>query len=446
MVEVRLQDINIINSPTGSGKTTAIIEYIKANKQLKFMFITPYLAEVDRLVKETGFFEPQATDDKSKSQAILPLLHEGKNIVCTHQLFMRFDDYHRELIAKQGYELIVDEVPENLLEVISDPRRVNKKDSDILDKITNRDLRLLLQDDLIEIDDKGLIVWKNNEQFEDDYSGIFDKFKNTIRLKEIYQVNKALISCAKADNFYCFNNITFLTYRYKNSMLDFYLRFYGFDNYNIYKHIELVDGVYKIVDGLKLEYPKGLKRIKLYEGRYNDFTKDDKTVNLSKAFFESAMKKTKNEEYLKELKACSSNYVRNVLKGDYRRLLWTTIDKYKEKFKSRYLKVEYNKNGNIIESFKSCNYKASNEFIDRTAIAYICEINLNPNIIHFLEQYDIRITQDVKDDFTLSIFLQFLWRSNIRDPKSQEIIDVYVPSPRLRRLFAEWLDAGLQNS
>ena len=77
MFEVRLQDINIIDSPTGSGKTTAIIEYIKNNPQLKFIFITPYLAEVDRLVKETGFFEPQATDDKSKSQAILPLLHQG---------------------------------------------------------------------------------------------------------------------------------------------------------------------------------------------------------------------------------------------------------------------------------------------------------------------------------------------------------------------------------
>ena len=115
------------------------------------------------------------------------------------------------------------------------------------------------------------------------------------------------------------------------------------------------------------------------------------------------------------------------------------------KAKNRYLKIDYKKDGEIIECFKSCNYKASNEFRDRTAVAYICEINLNPNILHFLKIFGITVNQEAKNDFTLSIFLQFLWRSNIRDAKSTQSIDVYIPSPRLRELFAEWLERGLHN-
>lgn len=445
MVDVRLKDIFIIDSPTGSGKTSAMIEYVKTNPHLKFMYITPYLTEVSTLAEKTGFYEPLVDDDKNKSQALLPLLHTGKNIVCSHQLFFRLDDYHRQLIAEQGYELIVDEVPEGLMEVISDPSRKNQPDSDILDKITIADLEMLKTNDYITIDNTNhLIKW--NEDLPEEYQGTFEKFRNTIRLKEIYLVNKSLIACVKPQNFLCFNNITFLTYRYKNSMLDFYLTYNDFAPYNKYKHIESVDGKYIIADGYREEYPKGLERIKLHDGKYNDFTKDEKGKNLSKRFFESCKNGSKNAEYLTNLKTAAKNYVRNVLGGEYKKLLWTTIDSYKNKLKSRYLKIDYKNDGKVIECFKSCNYKASNEFRHRTAVAYICEINLNPNILHFLNIFHITINQDAKDDFTLSVFLQFLWRSNIRDNESTQTVDVYIPSPRLRALFTEWLERGLHNT
>lgn len=444
MSDVRLKDIFIIDSPTGSGKTSAMKEYVKENPKLKFIYITPYLTEVSTLAEKMGFYEPKADDNKNKSQALIPLLHNGKNIICSHQLFFRLDDYHRKLIAEQGYELIVDEVPEGLMEVISDPSRKNKPDSDILDKITIADLEMLKSNDYIKIDNKNhLIVW--NENLSEEYQGTFEKFRNTIRLKEIYLVNKSLIACVKPQNFLCFNNITFLTYRYKNSMLDFYLTYNDFAPYNKYKHIKSANGKYIIADGYREEYPKGLERIKLHDGKYNDFTKDEKEIKLSKRFFETCKKGSKNDEYLANLKNAAKNYVRNILQGDYKRLIWTTIDSVKNRLENRYLKIDYKKDGEIIECFKSCNYKASNEFRDRTAVAYICEINLNPNILHFLKIFGITVNQEAKNDFTLSIFLQFLWRSNIRDAKSTQSIDVYIPSPRLRELFAEWLERGLHN-
>lgn len=52
--------IKIIDSIMGSGKTSAAINYMNKDYQKKFIYITPYLDEVDRLVKflQNNFQKP----------------------------------------------------------------------------------------------------------------------------------------------------------------------------------------------------------------------------------------------------------------------------------------------------------------------------------------------------------------------------------------------------
>ena len=48
-----------------------------------------------------------------------------------------------------------------------------------------------------------------------------------------------------------------------------------------------------------------------------------------------------------------------------------------------------------------------------------------------------------KDFYALSILLQWIWRSrirNIKDTPEQRKIDLYLPSSRMKRLLLEWLD------
>ena len=48
-----------------------------------------------------------------------------------------------------------------------------------------------------------------------------------------------------------------------------------------------------------------------------------------------------------------------------------------------------------------------------------------------------------KDFYALSILLQWIWRSrirNINDDFEQRKIDLYLPSSRMKRLLLEWLD------
>lgn len=132
-------------------------------------------------------------------------------------------------------------------------------------------------------------------------------------------------------------------------------------------------------------------------------------------------------------------------------IMWTTFKDYKNEFINRYLPeiIENKTTGSHIDLFVSNNARATNKYSDRTAVLYLCEINMDSNIANFLstmfksKNLDINLTE-LKDDFTLSCFLQYLWRSNIRKVKSTLKINVYLPSPRIRKLFKVWLMEGLQ--
>ena len=68
---------------------------------------------------------------------------------------------------------------------------------------------------------------------------------------------------------------------------------------------------------------------------------------------------------------------------------------------------------------------------------YCCNWYEHPEIIKFFKQYNIEVAQDKT---ALSNLLQWIWRSNIRVPDSNKIIDIYIPSKRMRRLFLDWLN------
>ena len=49
--------INVVDAICGEGKSTALINYINSNKNRneKFLYITPFLTEIDRVKKKLSF-------------------------------------------------------------------------------------------------------------------------------------------------------------------------------------------------------------------------------------------------------------------------------------------------------------------------------------------------------------------------------------------------------
>jgi hypothetical protein len=108
-------------------------------------------------------------------------------------------------------------------------------------------------------------------------------------------------------------------------------------------------------------------------------------------------------------------------------ILWTTYKDYKTKLSGK----GYSKN------FLSCNARATNDYKDKSVIAYCVNIFLNPMIKQFFNNKDVSV---MEDNFALSEMLQFIWRSAIREGKE---IHLYIPSQRMRNLLLNWLESDI---
>lgn len=100
----------------GEGKTSWAIQYMNDNKDLRFIFVTPYLSEVTRVMECCGFETP--SDDKIKKiDDFKRLINEDKSIVTTHKLLSHLTVEMVQMIKNSNYILILDEVIEAVSEL-----------------------------------------------------------------------------------------------------------------------------------------------------------------------------------------------------------------------------------------------------------------------------------------------------------------------------------------
>ena len=102
--------VKVCDALCGAGKTVSCINMMNSDTEHKYIFVTPYLNEVDRIKNactDRGFVTPEKTYDShfSKIRDLPKLLAAGKNIVSTHALFSCYTDEIKDLIKEQGYIL-----------------------------------------------------------------------------------------------------------------------------------------------------------------------------------------------------------------------------------------------------------------------------------------------------------------------------------------------------
>ena len=118
----------------GSGKTSAMLKYALDNPEKHFLYVTPYLNEIQRVRTQSHYIfkEPQNRGE-GKLVALHALLSEGKNVATTHALFLLATSETIQLIREYEYTLILDETLDifrEYNEVVSslDGKVVNKSD------------------------------------------------------------------------------------------------------------------------------------------------------------------------------------------------------------------------------------------------------------------------------------------------------------------------------
>lgn len=403
--ECIISKITVIDSIMGSGKTSWSIQHINRNVFDNFLYITPFLDEVNRIIKNTTRdFKQPINKGNGKLDSINELLACQSDIASTHELFKHLDEESRENIKEGNYTLILDEV----LNVIEP-----------YDNIRNDDMKLLKESGCVTVDDDGFVIW-NKEKI--DYDTKYNEIKILADNRSLIYINqKLLLWRYPPEIFTLFDKIYILTYLFESSILKNY-----FDLYQIeykQKSISEQDGEYHIIDFFIPDTSIYIKKINIYDGKLNENI-FQKINGLSVTWFKAKI----NQENIKQIKRNLYNYFSNILSAKAETIMWTTFKDYKNKLKGK----------GYSNQFVSYNCRSTNDYDDRFNLAYCVNVYLHPGITQFFKQKRINIDEDL---YGLSEMIQWIWRSRIR---KGENINIYIPSMRMRNLLNAWMKMNLE--
>lgn len=391
--------INVVDAPPGFGKTSALINYINAAPtDTKFMFITPFLTEVERVISccpARGFKQPSPFG--TKLAGIKYLLGAGENIVSTHKMFSYFDEEVVALVEEQGYVLVMDEAY-CVIEQIA---------------ITRQDYTII-RDGHTHVDENHLLIWDDGS-----YQGKFSEYKAMCDAKCVgCYGDSSLIWMFPVNVFTAFREIFVLTYMFSAQVQKYYYDYYDMQYDYLYVEGDSVDTYRLTTEPKEYKMPGLDDLIHICDlPRINDI--GALRTALSMAWY----RRNSGGAKMEELKRNCYNFFRNVSRTRSEYNLWTSFKDFHGELSGK----GYGR-GFVVSSAR-----ATNKYRDRYAVAYMVNKYLNPFVKIFLAANGIEFDED---SYALSEMLQFIWRSSIRDGKE---IWVYIPSRRMRTLLKQWI-------
>ena len=399
-------DVRIVDELMGSGKSMTAINYInRSDSDEKFLYITPYLSEVERIktnCAEKKFKEPCFLRGR-KLEGIKELINRGENIVSTHALFRRFDLEVIDLCRARNYTLIMDEV------------------TDVVEKydISSADFKLL-REKFVDIDeDTGLIRWRNPN---DNYRGKFEEEKRLCELNSLaFYGGSVMMWLFPIEVFNAFRKIFILTYMFDAQIQRYYYDYYKLPYKYLYITGDCLDN-YTFTEDID-------KRVAVtHDFKHLIHINEDEKINrigdrefdLSKTWYE----RNKNNASMVQMKNNLLNFFVHKACTKTSQNLWTTFKDFKPLLSGK----------GYGRGFAPLNMRASNDYANRISVAYPVNRYINPGIKNFFTKHDVEVDED---GFALSEMLQFIWRSAIR---RDEEIHIYIPSIRMRNLLKDWIE------
>lgn len=395
----------------GSGKSSAAINYINDHPEKKFIYITPYLSEAERIQKSCpahDFQQPRSdlrAYRNSKSIHFLALLDQGENIATTHSLFKMYKLDNFDAVRKYGYVLIIDES----LSVIEK----FKAEPGVLDDA--------LALGYIRIGDNGRFEVGEREL----KSGMFSNLVEFVRRRNPscdtnldWKSGAAFYWIYEPDFIMSFSEVFVLTYMFNAQDMRYF-----FDTSGIaYEYIGVKFENGKREFGDYNEYiPPYVSEIKekihIYDHKINDI--GDKKTALSSAWFK------RGGDEVDQVFRNITNLYTNILKPGQRSGLMIGVfseQKNAENFRS------------MLRKCVPFNERATNKYKDKNILAYCVNIFMDVGTKLYYTSHGAKVDED---GYALSTMVQWIWRSAIREGHD---IWLYVPSKRMRNLLIKWLD------
>lgn len=426
--------IIVIDSPPGFGKTEYSIQSInQSDDDEKIIFITPFLTEVDRIIRSCPskhFVQPNAIEfGGNKSKHLLQLVLQGKNIVSTHALFMNISDDLIDALRMNGYTLYLDEVFEAI-----GIYNMAEDDWDESIVITKSDMKSLVNKEYVKIGDDYSVSWIDDDNMLSKY----EDMRNLAERKSLFFVNEGFLLWSFPVEVFregIFDKIFIMTYRFDSQIQALYYKYFDipYVKYSVFKND---DGKYEIElfnDAKEKEWKKEIKeKITILDdaklNRIGDIYYDAQNrpykSALSVTWFKNN-KERKNLDLFKKLSDNIVNYYRHHTNNKNDIKMWTCFKDY----------IPYLKNKNLpVKKLIAVNARATNDYRDKTLLCYPVNRYTNPYLNQFFTKRDMQINQD---EYAVTELIQWIWRSAIRD--KNEII-IYIPSQRMRTLLIRFLN------
>lgn len=402
--------VNVCDAIMGNGKSQSAITYMNEHKDQRFIYITPYLEEAARIkagCPDLDFIEPS---DKlpmygfTKSRHTAALLKNGENITTTHQSFKNYTQEMLDDIERYKYTLIVDESVE-VLECAN---------------TSAQDIQILIDSGYLRMD--GDVVRTTGKPYNGGRFGDLLDFTSIRDLISVDGTNSLFYWLLPPRLFTAFKDVFVLTYLFESQSIHHFLEI----NKIPYRYI----GIEKTGRGTGFrfsdnphcytpEYVKDLgKMIRILDRKKLNEIGDSRYA-LSMSWFN-------NSKHVDRLKKNVTNCFRNVWKNvPADQKMWGV-------YKSDFQKM---RGKGYTKAYLVFNARATNEYRNKDHLIYLANIFMNPNDALFYRKHGVEVDDDA---YALSIMVQWIWRSAIRDGKP---IYLYIPSRRMRTILQDWIEA-----
>lgn len=391
----------IIDSIMGSGKTTWAIHCMNNHPEKKFIFATPFLQEDARIKSgcpSLNFVEPEGTF--SKLSDLKSLVASGNNIATTHALLKQWipSDADIDHLRRWNYTLILDEA----LEVIAPVEGLNKGDVEVL------------KEGMIQVEpSSGRVNW-----IAENLPQRYQDIQRLAKAGRLYLCRDSqFLNVMPPRIFQAIPNMIVLTFLFEANHLHYYMRIHGLS----WRKAYICDGALVFGEAdLCAEKKRFVDLLNIYDGKLNDV--GNEITALSASFWKSSRHREKQRQVL--------NHARSFLETLHRakasQSMWSVF-LGKNGAKTNVIK-------NYATSFVPFNEKATNKYRNRHYLAYLVNIFENPMVASWFGDRGAKVSSDLS---ALSMMLQWIWRSALRDGKP---VYLYLPSKRMRSILTKWLE------
>lgn len=403
--------IRVCDAIMGSGKSQSAIAYMNSRPDQKFIYITPFVDETERIREscpDLHFVVPQERIPKfgyTKSGHCNYLISQGRNIATTHQAFKFYTQETIDALREAEYTLIIDE-------------NINVLDRQIFHE---KDIELAIEAGyMIDMGD-------HYEYSGKDYGGkMIAPIVRLIQSRYLYKGrdkgNGTFLYFwgLPVDLFMAFRDVFILTYLFEGTSLYHFLQLHELP-YELIGIVRTQDGGYMFSDAGDYYIPEYVSELASHihicqHAKLNAL--GDRWNTLSKNWYGC------HPEKVDQMRKNVCNYFRHICAEIPANLrLWASYKDHVGKLRGK----------GYANRHIPINSRATNDYRDRRVLAYTVNLYMNVEYIHFMESLGIETDND---GYALSTMIQWIWRSAIRDG---EEIWIYIPSRRMRELLQNWI-------